>query len=119
MPAEDLVRCGCAPHELSAAAGAAGASEPLRALIAFEVRRARGLIAQGAPLIDELRGRERIAVAAFVAGGRAALDAIERARYDVLAGAPRASGRRRLLALGAVLVEGRRRRAARAAQSVP
>ena len=63
--------------------------------------RARELLAEGAPLIGELRGRARLAVAAFVAGGRAALDAIERAGYDVLAGPPRAGGARRLLALAA------------------
>ena len=51
----------------------------------------------GAPLIGELHGRARLAVAAFVAGGRAALEAIERAGYDVLAGPPRATRVRRLL----------------------
>jgi phytoene/squalene synthetase len=73
------------------------------------VARARGLLTQGAPLIDELRGRTKLAVAAFVAGGRAALDAIERAGFDVLAGPPRAPRRRRLLALAATLSERWRR----------
>jgi squalene synthase HpnC len=105
LPAEDLARCGCAIADLSAA----HAGEPLRAVLAFEVGRARGLLAQGAPLIDRLDGRRRrLAVAAFVAGGRAALDAIERAGYDVLAGAPRASKGRRLLALAHTLAERRR-----------
>ena len=76
---------------ISAPSGAARPREPLRAVLAFEVARARALLDDGAPLIGELRGRERLAVAAFVAGGRAALDAIERAGYDVLAGPPRAS----------------------------
>ncbi len=53
-------------------------------------RRAGGCSSEGLPLIAQLRGRPRLAVASFVAGGRAALDAIERADYDVLAGAPRA-----------------------------
>ena len=79
-------------------------------MLAFEVQRARGLLADGAPLIDELHGRERLAVAGFVAGGRAALDAIERAGYDVLSGPPRAGRGRVLLALAAVLTEGRGRR---------
>jgi len=39
--------------------------------------RARALLDEGAPLVRHLRGRARLAVAGFLAGGRAALDAIE------------------------------------------
>ncbi len=92
LPFEDLERFGCSIDEL--AEPHAGA--PLRAVLAFEVARARGLFDEGAPLVGELRGRARIAVAAFVAGGRAALGAIERADYDVLGGPP-SVGRARLL----------------------
>jgi squalene synthase HpnC len=107
LPAEDLARCGCAVSDLAAE----HASAPLRAVLAFEVSRARALLARGAPLIDELAdARQRLAVAAFVAGGRAALDAIERASYDVLAGAPRAGSPRRLLTLAQTLREHRRGR---------
>jgi squalene synthase HpnC len=95
LPGEDLARFGCTVEQLSAA----HAGGPLREVLAFEVARARGLLAEGQPLIGTLRGRARIALAGFVAGGRAALDAIERAGYDVLAGAPRAGTGRRLLAL--------------------
>jgi len=111
LPGEDLARYGCAPSDLSATRDGVTqhAGEPLRALLAFEVARARELLTAGTPLIDELRGRERLAVAAFVAGGRAALKAIERAGYDVLSGPPRAGGRRRLLALAGVLLDGPRR----------
>ncbi|HYM46194.1 MAG TPA: squalene synthase HpnC [Solirubrobacteraceae bacterium] len=105
LPAEDLERFGCTVAELSDE----HAGAPLQAVLAFEVGRARELLAQGAPLIDELHGaRERLALAAFVAGGRAALDAIERAGFDVLAGSPRAGAGRRLLALAATLAERRR-----------
>ncbi|HEY5045067.1 MAG TPA: squalene synthase HpnC [Solirubrobacteraceae bacterium] len=104
LPAEDLERFRCTPADLTAP----HAGEPLRRLLAFEVARARGLLVEGAPLIDDLRGRAKLAVAAFVAGGRAALDAIERARYDVLPGPPRAGTGRRLLALAATLTERRR-----------
>ncbi len=106
LPAEDLARFEC-PRE---ALAAVHAGESLRRVLAFEVSRARALLAEGAPLIDELRGRERLAVAAFVAGGRAALDAIERAGYDVLPGPPRAGWARRAGALVATLRESRRRR---------
>jgi squalene synthase HpnC len=99
IPAEDLARFGCEPGELSAA----HASAPVRAVLAFEVDRARGLIAEGLPLLGMLRGRARLAVAAFAAGGSAALDAIERAGYDVLAGPPTAGNARRLAALAATL----------------
>ena len=106
LPAEDLDRFGCTTAELAGD----HAGEPLRGVLAFEVQRARELLAEGAPLLDGLQGRGRLAVAAFVAGGRAALDAIERAGYDVLAGPPRASRPRRALALASVLAEARARR---------
>jgi len=105
LPAEDLAHFGCTIADLSAP----HAGEPLRRTLAFELERARDLLARGAPLIDELRGpRERLAVAAYVAGGRAALDAIERAGCDVLAGPPRAGTGWRLLALAHTLAERRR-----------
>ena len=104
LPAEDLDRFGCLPADLSAE----HAGQRLRDVLAFEVDRARELLLQGAPLIDELRGvRVRVAVAAFVAGAGAALDAIERAGYDVLPGPPRAGTGRRVLALARTLA-GRR-----------
>ncbi|MGA8365624.1 MAG: squalene synthase HpnC [Solirubrobacteraceae bacterium] len=104
LPAEDLARCGCTLADLADA----HAGGPLRKTLAFEVSRSRELLARGAPLIGELRGvRARLAVAAFVAGGRTALDAIERANYDVLAGPPSAGAARRLLGLVGTLVERR------------
>ncbi len=99
LPAEDLGRFGCSESDLTAD----HASERLRAVLAFEVARARALLLDGEVLIGELRGRPRLAIAAFLAGGRAALDAIERAHYDVLPGAPRAGRYRRALALAATL----------------
>jgi squalene synthase HpnC len=99
LPGEDLRRFGVEESELSAP----HASEAVRRVIAFEVERARGLLAEGTPLLASLRGRPRLAVAAFIAGGTAALDAIERAGFDVLAGAPQAGNGRRLQALVATL----------------
>ena len=58
------------------------------------------LLAEGAPLVRNLAIRPRIAVAAFIAGGRAALDALERAGYDVLGRRPRPSRRAFALELG-------------------
>ncbi len=104
LPQEDLARFGCAESDLAAA----HASDPLRAVLAFEIARARRLLDDGVPLIAELRGRPRLAVAAFAAGGRAALEAIERADCDVLAGPPHAGRARRAVALAAMLRAGRR-----------
>ena len=86
LPAEDMESYGCTAEDLATGS----ASAPVRALIAFEVARARGLLAAGAPLIGELRGAARAAVAGYVAGGRAALAAIVAADYDVLRGTPAA-----------------------------
>jgi squalene synthase HpnC len=111
LPLEDLTRFGASETDLAGE----HASEQLRAVLAFEVARARSLLAEGTPLIAQLRGRPRFAVAAFVAGGYAALDAIAQARYDVLGGAPRAGRARRALALVATLGAGRRASARSAA----
>jgi squalene synthase HpnC len=100
MPLEDLERFGCAETDLAAE----HASGPLRAVLAFEVERARALLQDGAPLLGQSRGKAKLALAAFVAGGHAALDAIERADYDVLAATPRVSRMRHLLALAATLL---------------
>jgi squalene synthase HpnC len=107
LPAQDMERFGCAPEEL----GRAHAGGPLRETIAFEVARARALLDEGAPLIDTLRGRARFAVAAFVAGARAGLDAIERARFDTLPGPPPVGRAKRARTLLATLLEHRGRRA--------
>jgi len=108
LPAEDLRRFGCSPELLAPAAGGAGAQvpQPLREVLAFEVARARDLLAAGRPLMWELRGRPRLAVAAFIAGGSTALDAIVRSGYDVLNGAPRSGRGRRALALAQLLLRG-------------
>jgi squalene synthase HpnC len=117
LPAEDMRRFGATAGELQPAAtrGTDSARAPLRAVVAFEVRRARDLLDEGAALVGELHGRERLAIAAFVAGGRAALDAIEGTGYDVLAGPVKASRRRRLRALLEVLAAQPRRGARGAA----
>ncbi len=100
LPLEDLERFGCTEADLHAA----HAGPALRQVVAFEVDRARRLLDRGAPLARTLRGRQRWAVAGFVGGGRAALDAVERAGHDVLAGPPRATRRARGAALLRALV---------------
>jgi squalene synthase HpnC len=117
LPLEDLDRFGCKVEQIAAGVERATTPQTLRAVLAFEAERGRALLDRGAPLLGELHGRERLAVAAFLAGGRAAFDAIERAGWDVLAGAPKASGARRLLALVATLCKRPAGRASSHAQS--
>lgn len=103
LPAEDRERFGVEAADLTAA----HAGGPLRDLLRFEVARARALLDEGAPLVGTLRGRARVAVAGYVAGGRAALDAIEAAGYDVLPGAPKPAKPRRVALTIRALVKGR------------
>lgn len=81
LPLEDLDRFGVSEADLDAAS----ASPALRRLVAFEAGRARRLLLEGAPLVGRLGGRGRLAVAGFVGGGLAQLEAMEGAGYDVLA----------------------------------
>ena len=80
LPGEDLDRFGVAEADLDAPS----ASPALRRLMAFEAARARRLLVDGAPLVGRLRGRAALAVAGFVGGGLAQLDAMAAAGYDVL-----------------------------------
>jgi len=89
LPSKDLAKFGCSEEAL----GAKSASPELRELLRFECERAHGLLDEGVPLVKSLRGRARLAIGGFVAGGRAALDAIAHASFDVLNGAPRARRR--------------------------
>ena len=106
LPQEDMDRFGVATQDLAAPR----AGGPLRRLLAFETERSRRLLDQGAPLAGDLGGRAGLAVAAFVAGGRSALDAIQRAGYDVLGQRPRPSGARRAWTFLHVAAASKRRR---------
>jgi squalene synthase HpnC len=89
LPVEDQLRFGVDEASLERASTPDG---PLRGLIAYESARAGRLLSAGAPLARTLRLRPRIAIAGFVAGGRAALDGLpEAGRSDTAA-------RRRLVA---------------------
>ena len=81
LPGDDLDRFGVNPADLALAPPARA---ELRALMVFEVARARAWLDRGAPLVASLAGAARLAVAGFVAGGHAALDGIARRDFDVL-----------------------------------
>ncbi|WP_243708437.1 squalene synthase HpnC [Actinomadura sp. GC306] len=93
LPGEDLRRFGCPEDDLAAAA----TPTRLRGVLALQAGRAARLLDEGAALTGRLTGFARIAVAGYVAGGRAALAALERDAYDVLAG-PSRPRKTRLLA---------------------
>jgi squalene synthase HpnC len=104
LPKEDMAEYGVSPSDLDGAAS----TPALRRLMAFETERAATLLDSGAPLVGMLRGWARLAVAGYVAGGWAAVDALRRCGGEVLAGTPRTRKRdvlrhlpRLLLARGA------------------
>jgi len=103
LPGEDLARFRCTEGDLAARVP----SRRFVELMAFETTRARALLADGAPLIRRLPLRAGLAVAGFVAGGRAALDALAGAGYDVLGRRPRPDRRAFAAALAATLWERR------------
>ncbi len=128
LPAEDLARFGCSHEQLSLLVSAGGHGLDLggvpsgttprsedflrsaartREAISFETARARALLAAGVPLVAGVRGRPKLALAGFLAGGQAALDAIERADFDVLGGVPRVRRGRLLWRLARVLMKAR------------
>ncbi|EGG47595.1 squalene synthase HpnC [Streptomyces griseoaurantiacus] len=99
LPAEDMKRFHV--QEADLATPSAGAS--VRALVAFEAERARELLNEGAPLVGSVHGRLKLLLAGFVAGGRAAVEAIAAADFDVLPGPPRPGKLRLLREVGVTL----------------
>jgi 15-cis-phytoene synthase len=83
LPQEDLRRFGVAEEEL-----AGPWSERFAALSQFEAERARALLNRGLPLAGALGGRVGRSVALFARGGLAALEALERAGWDVFSCRP-------------------------------
>jgi squalene synthase HpnC len=84
LPLEDLDAHGVTESDLDAAV----TPERVRALVAYEVDRARVLLGSGGSLVRSLHGAGRIAVAGYVAGGLATAEALRRADFDVLAVVP-------------------------------
>jgi squalene synthase HpnC len=79
LPLEDVLRFGLDPAALSAW----HADAAFRALLAFEVERARALMLSGAPLAKRLPGRIGWELRLVVQGGLRILERIEMAGYDV------------------------------------
>jgi squalene synthase HpnC len=85
LPADDMAAHGVTDSDLDAAT----TPDAVRRLVAFEARRAGELFVAGEPLLGRLHGWARLAVTGYLAGGLAALDALRRARFRVLEGAPK------------------------------
>jgi squalene synthase HpnC len=100
LPLEELERGGCTVEDLTAPR----VGEPLRGVLAFVAGRTARLYERGEPLVASLHGWQRLALAGYVGGGRAALGALAAARYEVLAGSPRPSRRRTTGAIVRVLL---------------
>jgi squalene synthase HpnC len=103
LPAEDLERFGCTEADLAAPS----AGPAVRELMRFETGRAARMLDSGAPLVHTLHGAARLAVAGYLAGGRAALAAIRAQDYDVLRGIPRGRKPRLAAELVTAYVRGR------------
>jgi squalene synthase HpnC len=80
LPADAMAAAGVPESDLDRAQ----ATPALRRLILDETERALALLDRGAGMVRSLRGWARPAVAGYVAGGRAAADALRRTGGDVL-----------------------------------
>jgi squalene synthase HpnC len=89
LPEEDLARFGVAESALARPR----ADPALQALLAFETDRALAWLNSGAMLVPTLRGWARVAVSAYLNGGRAAAAGLRRAGFDPLAGVPKPTKR--------------------------
>jgi len=96
LPAAALARFEVTAPPLAGAS----ASPELRRLVLFETSRASDLLKSGSSLPGRLHGWARLAVAGYLAGGRATVEALQRADGDVLTSTPRPRRRDLLRHLG-------------------
>jgi phytoene synthase len=79
LPQDELARFAVTEEQIAAAR----CDDAWRALMRFQVDRARALMLAGAPLGRDLPGRIGLEIRAIVAGGLRILDKIEAVNYDV------------------------------------
>ena len=103
LPREDMERFGVTERELAEPL----ATGKVRELVKFEADRAERLLDEGAPLVGTLHGAARIAVAGYLAGGRAALKAIADNDFDVLKSTPKPGKADTLAAMARCYLKGR------------
>ncbi len=113
LPRDDMAAFGCTEGDLADAANATRrAAQPmvpprLRELLRSETERARRLLDEGAALTGTLHGWARLAVAGYVAGGRATLTAIAASDFDVFSTTPRPGRAATVTGLARAYVTGR------------
>lgn len=83
LPQNDMERFGVVDEDL-----AGPLTSEILTLLRYEGDRARSLLEAGLPLARELGGRPGMSVALYARGGLAALDALERAGWDVFTSRP-------------------------------
>ena len=80
LPVDDMKNFGVSEDDFARR----NCSKAFIELMKFEVNRARELFKEGMPLLNQVDHRLRMQLALYIYGGIGALDAIERAGYDVL-----------------------------------
>jgi len=103
LPRQDMDAYGVTEADLAEKT----AGPRVRELVKFEADRARRLLDDGAPLVGTLKGAARLAIAGYVAGGRATLKAIEAGGYDVLRATPRPGKADTLAMMASCFIKGR------------
>jgi squalene synthase HpnC len=103
LPRQDMEAYGVTEADLARPT----AGRNVRELLKFEADRAAAQLNAGAPLVGTLKGWARLAVAGYVAGGRATLKAIAAGGYDVLRSTPRPGKTDTLAMLASCYVKGR------------
>jgi squalene synthase HpnC len=103
LPKQDMDACQVTEADLAGKT----ANKQVRDLIKFEADRGRQQLDAGAPLVGTLKGMARLAIAGYVAGGRATLKAIETSNYDVLRSTPRPGKADTLALMARCYVKGR------------
>jgi len=79
LPQDEMARFGVSAEQIAQA----GCNDAWRALMKFQVDRARALMLQGAPLGSILTGRIGLEMRMIIAGGLRILDKLEAADYDM------------------------------------
>ena len=95
LPLDDLRRFGLSEDDLAAQIAAGRANRAFRDLMRFQVDRAEAYFRAGDALVRLVPRELAVDLRLFGDGGRAALQAIKRRDYDVLAARPRVSSARR------------------------
>ena len=103
LPREDRDAFGVTEADLARPV----ANDGVKRLMQFEVDRAERLLDEGSPLIGTLKGAARLAIAGYVAGGRAAITAIRDSDHDVLRATPKPGKADTIRALARGYIKGR------------